>query len=231
MPRSKRSKLVTLSNTEKKTKEDKTRLFDDIRSALDEYKNLFILKLDNIRTPILQDIRNNWTGSKIILGKKKVIQKALGETIEEEYKQDLHKLSKTLSENFLPGLLFTNEDKSTVEDYFGTFVKNDYSRIKTKSPIDFTIPEGIIYSRGGQISIEEDVPMSHSLEETFRNKYKIPTKIKSGKIWLDEPFEVCKKDDILNVTQTLILKQFGIAASEFKIPLIGSYIDENVTIY
>ncbi|KAM9910537.1 hypothetical protein OXX69_004386, partial [Metschnikowia pulcherrima] len=99
----------------------------------------------------------------------------------------------------------------------------DFSRAKSASPIDFTIPEGIVYSRGGQISNEEDVPMSHSLEETLRNKYKIPTKIKSGKIYLSEPFVVCRKGDTLNVTQALILKQFGVAASEFKVKMIAYY--------
>lgn len=74
-----------------------------------------------------------------------------------------------------------------------------------------------------QIPEEEDVVMSHSMEETLRNKYKIPTKIKSGKIWLEEPYLVCEEGDVLDVRQALILKQFGVALSEFKVPLIAVY--------
>ncbi|AOW30209.1 mRNA turnover protein 4 [Candida albicans P57072] len=224
MPRSKRSKLVTLAQTEKKGKENKTRLFDEVRSALDTFKYIWVLQFDDIRTPVLQDVRNDWVGSKLILGKRKVLQKALGETIEEEYKDNLHQLSK-LCEG-LPGLLFTDESPETVEAYFKAYSKQDYSRAKSRAPIDFTIPAGIVYSRGGQISIEEDVPMSHSLEETLRNKLKVPTKIKAGKIILEEPYVVCNKGDVLDTRQALLLKQFGVAASEFKIPILGYYDGE-----
>ncbi|EGV64295.1 hypothetical protein CANTEDRAFT_113948 [Yamadazyma tenuis ATCC 10573] len=211
MPRSKRSKLVTLAQTDKKGKENKERIFDEVRSALDEFKYVFVLRLDDVRTPVLQEIRSDWAGSRLILGKRRVLEKALGDTTAEEYKDDLHQLSKLC--DGVVGLLFTNEEINTVEDYFNAYTKQDYSRAKTRAPIDFTIPEGIVYSRGGQISIEEDVTMSHSLEETLRNKFKIPTKMKSG--------------DVLDVRQALILKQFGIAASEFKVQMLGYYDGEN----
>ena len=77
MPRSKRSKLVTLAQTEKKGKENKTRLFDEVRSALDTFKYIWVLQFDDIRTPVLQDVRNDWVGSKLILGKKKSITKGI----------------------------------------------------------------------------------------------------------------------------------------------------------
>lgn len=229
MPRSKRSKLVTLAQTDKKGKENKNRLFDEVRSALDTYKYVWVLQFDDIRTPVLQDIRNDWAESKLILGKRKVLQKALGETIEEEYKENLHELTKILEG--LPGLLFTNEEPETVDAYFKAYSKQDYSRAKSKAPIDFIIPEGIVYSRGGQIPIEEDVPMSHSLEETLRNKLRVPTKIKSGKIILDEPYVVCNQGETLDVRQAMLLKQFGVAASEFKVPVLGYYFDAKVEKY
>ncbi|RLV89114.1 Ribosome assembly factor MRT4 [Spathaspora sp. JA1] len=223
MPRSKRSKLVTLAQTDKKTKENKTRIFDEVRSALDEYQYVWVLQLNDIRTPVLQDIRSDWNGSKLLLGKRKVLIKALGEKPEEEYRDNLHELSKTCEDGLLIGLLFTNEPADVVDGYFKAYTKQDYSRAKTKSPIDFTVPEGIVYSRGGQIPIEEDVPMSHSLEETLRNKLKVPTKIKAGKIFLEQPYTVCEKGDVLDVRQALLLKQFGVAGSEFKVKTIAYY--------
>lgn len=225
MPRSKRSKLVTLAQTDKKGRENKERIFDEVRSALDEYKHYFVLRLDDVRTPVLQEIRSDWVGSKLILGKRKVLEKALGDKPEEEYKENLSQLTK-ICEGVV-GLLLTNEDINTVEEYFKSYSKQDYSRAKSKAPIDFEIPEGIIYSRGGQIPLEEDVPMSHSLEETLRNKFKIPTKIKAGKIFLNEPYKVCTAGETLDVRQALILKQFGVAASEFKVKVLGYYNGEN----
>lgn len=225
MPRSKRSKLVTLAQTDKKGKENKTRIFDEVRSALDEFRFVWILQLDDVRTPVLQDIRTDWAGSKLILGKRRVLEKALGDTPEEEYKDNLHKLSKLCTG--VSGLLFTNETPDTVQAYFTAYSKQDYSRAKSKAPIDFTIPEGIVYSRGGQIAIEEDVPMSHSLEETLRNKLKVPTKIKAGKIILNEPYVVCTKGETLDVRKALLLKQFGVAASEFKVNTVAYFDNES----
>ena len=225
MPRSKRSKLVTLAQTDKKGKQNKERIFDEIREALDQYRYVWLFYLDDVRTPVLQDIRSDWIGSKLILGKRRVLEKALGDTKEEEYKVNLHKFSKLA--NGVSGLLFTNEDVETVGSYFTAYSKQDYCRAKSKSPIDFTIPEGVIYSRGGQIPEDEDVAMYHSLEETFRNKFKIPTKIKAGKITISEPYHVVSKGEVLDVRQALILKQFGIAASEFKVKAKAYYDNES----
>lgn len=221
MPRSRRSKLVTLAQTDKKGRENKERIFDEVREALDTHRYVWMFYLDDVRTPVLQDIRGDWTGSKLILGKRRVLEKALGDTVEQEYKENLHKFSKLAGG--VTGLLFTNEEVSTVQDYFTAYTKADFSRAKQRSPIDFTIPEGIIYSTGGRLPEEEDVPMSHSLELTMRNKFKIPTKIKSGKITIAEPYHVCDKGEVLDVRKALILKQFGIAASEFKVKVKGYY--------
>lgn len=221
MPRSKRSRLVTLAQTDKKSRENKDRIFDEVREALDTYRYVWLFYLDDVRTPVLQEIRNEWVGSKLILGRRRVLEKALGDTVEEEYKENLHKFSK-LASGF-SGFLFTNEQVDTVTSYFTAYAKADYSRAKSRSPIDFEIPAGIIYSRGGQIPTEEDVPMSHSLEETLRNKFKIPTKIKSGKITIEEPFHVVSKGEKLDVRKALILKQFGVAASEFKVKVKAYY--------
>ncbi|CCK68969.1 ribosome assembly factor MRT4 KNAG_0B05360 [Huiozyma naganishii CBS 8797] len=224
MPRSKRSKLVTLAQTDKKGRENKERIFDEVREALDTYRYVWVLHLDDVRTPVLQEIRTAWVGSKLIMGKKKVLAKALGENKESEYKDNIFKLSHCLTG--VVGLLFTNEEVNTVKDYFKSYSRSDYSRPNSKAPLDFTIPEGIVYSRGGQIPVEDDVPMVHSMEPTLRNKFHIPTKIKAGKITLEQPFKVCEEGQKLDVTQTLILKQFGIAAAQFKVKVEAYYDNE-----
>ncbi|GMM30771.1 Mrt4 protein [Martiniozyma asiatica (nom. inval.)] len=224
MPRSKRSKLVTLAQTDKKDKENKVRIFDEIREALDAFKYTWVLGLDDIRTPVMQAIRKDWEGSKIIMGKKKVLQKALGNSPETEYKDNLHKL--TEFDDGLIAILLTDETPETVSEYFTAFVKNDYARAKTRSPISFELPEGIIYSRGGQVPIEEDVPMSHSMEPTLRTKFKLPTKMVHGKITLTEPVKVVEKGQVITVTQALIMKTFGIAAAEFKVKMYAYHDGE-----
>ncbi|GMM57418.1 Mrt4 protein [Maudiozyma humilis] len=224
MPRSKRSKLVTLAQTDKKGRANKERIFDEVREALDSHRYVWLLLLDNVRTPVLQEIRTAWAGSKLLMGKRKVLEKALGNTRENEYKENMYKFTKLC--NGVTGLLFTDETPETVEEYFKAYEKADFSRPNSKAPISFTIPEGIVYSRGGQVPVEDDIPMVHSLEPTLRTKYEIPTKIKAGKITLDAPYVVCQEGETLDVRKALILKQFGIAAAVFKVKLAGYYDNE-----
>lgn len=228
MPRSKRSKLITLSQTDKKGRENKERIFDEVRHALDTYKYVWALDLTDVRTPLLQEIRAAWTGSRLIMGKRKVLERALGLTREDEYRENLHELSKLCTG--VTGLLFTNEDIDTVVEYFKAYVKADYSRANSKAPLTFTIPSGVVYSRGGQVPLEDDVPMVHSLEPTLRNKYNIPTKIQAGKIVLDNPYLVCTEGEKLDVRQALILKQFGVAAAEFRVKVTGYYDNSTSTV-
>ncbi|SMN21814.1 similar to Saccharomyces cerevisiae YKL009W MRT4 Protein involved in mRNA turnover and ribosome assembly, localizes to the nucleolus [Maudiozyma saulgeensis] len=225
MPRSKRSKLVTLAQTDKKGRANKERIFDEVREGLDTYRYVWLMLLDNVRTPVLQEIRQAWTGSKLLMGKRKVLEKALGDTRENEYKENLYKFTKLC--NGVTGLLFTDETPEVVEEYFNAYEKADFSRPNSKAPISFTIPEGIIYSRGGQIPTDDDIPMVHSLEPTLRTKYEIPTKIKAGKITLEAPYVVCQEGETLDVRKALILKQFGIAASVFKVKLAGYYDNDS----
>ncbi|GMF71148.1 unnamed protein product [[Candida] boidinii] len=69
--------------------------------------------------------------------------------------------------------------------------------------------------------------MSHSMEPTLRNKFKLPTKMINGKITLTESFKVCEKGQTLDVTQALILKTFGIACSDFKVELLAYHDGED----
>ena len=87
-----------------------------------------------------------------------------------------------------------------------------------------------MYSRGGQVPVEDDVPMVHSLEPTLRNKYNIPTRIQAGKIVLDNPYLVCTEGEKLDVRQALILKQFGVAAAEFRVKVTGYYDNSTSTV-
>ncbi|GMM32803.1 Mrt4 protein [Saccharomycopsis crataegensis] len=228
MPKSKRSKLVSLTQTDKKGRDNKERIFDEVRSNLDTFRYAWLLNLDGVRNQVLQELRSEWAGSKLIMGKQRVLQKALGDTIEEEYKENSSQLSKLF--DGVVGILFTDEEPKVVKDYFESYSKNDYARANSKSPIDFTIPQGIVYSRGGQIAEDEDIPMQHTMDPTMRNTFKLPTTIKKGKIFLEEEYPVCEKGETLDVRKALILKQFGVACSEFKVGLLAYYDNKTTSV-
>ena len=84
MPRSKRVKVISLTKTQKKGSDLKTKIITDIRDSLDAYENVFVFNYENMRTVIFRDVRNHFSDSKICLAKNKVMQAALGKTLEDE---------------------------------------------------------------------------------------------------------------------------------------------------
>ena len=105
--------------------------------------------------------------------------KALGSSPEDEYQPSTHLLSKYLVGNV--GLLFTNREPSAIKEYFDEFSKTDFARAGTVATRTFVVPAGMVYSMGGEIAAEDDVPMSHSIEPELR-KLNMPTSLVKGKI-------------------------------------------------
>lgn len=160
----------------------------------------------------------------IFFGKTKIMAKALGTTPETSHLEATHKLSKYLTGNV--GLLLTNRAPSEIIEHFSTFSTTDYARAGTTAPRDFTIPAGVVYSRGGEIDESEDVVLSHSIEPELR-RLGLPTSLTKGKISLQNPYEVCKEGKVLDSRQTRLLKLFGVAFAEFRIRLVAYWSAES----
>lgn len=173
-----------------------------------------------MRNTFLKTIRQDWSNSRIFFGRTRVMAKVIGVTPEEEYLKNLHHLTKYMTGDI--GLLLTNEKPQTVDEYFQSFVKEDFARAGIESPITFTIPAGIVYSTGGKISQEEDVPLAHSLETTVRS-LGMPTQLKHGKVELSSDYTVCTVGQTLNSKQTTLLKLFGVTCSQFRFNLLAYY--------
>lgn len=144
--------------------------------------------------------------------------KALGTTVEDEYQPNTAKLSKYLSGNV--GLLFTSREPAGIQEYFSGLAKTDFARAGTAATRAFTIPAGIVYSMGGEIAADQDVPMAHSLEPELR-KLNVPTTLTKGKITLENDYVVCKEGNVLDSRQTRLLKLFGVATADFTVQLVA----------
>ena len=96
MPRSKRSKVTTLSKTPiRATKASKAALVTNLRNSIDEYDHIWVFSVGDMRNEGLKQVRGQWRGSgRFFFGKGKVMAKALGETPETEHQEGLHHLAK-----------------------------------------------------------------------------------------------------------------------------------------
>ncbi|KAF2103863.1 mRNA turnover protein-like protein 4 [Rhizodiscina lignyota] len=216
MPKSKRAKVVHLSKVEKKGKELSQKLFDGVREAADQYQYIFVFSVENMRNTYLKNVRAEFSDSRIFFGKTKVMAKSLGSSPEDEYLPNLSQLTPHITGNV--GLLFTSRAPSDVIQYFADFSEVDYARAGVSATRTFTIPEGVVYSRGGEVPVEDDEPLSHSLEVTLR-KWDMPVRLVKGKVVLDGDYTVCKEGQELNSHQTALLKMFGVAMAEFRVDL------------
>ncbi|RDW88588.1 putative mRNA turnover protein 4 [Coleophoma cylindrospora] len=218
MPKSKRARVVHLTQVDKKGKELTLKLFANVRECLDQYQYCFVFSVENMRNTYLKDVRSEFSDSRIFFGKTKVMAKALGTTVEDEYQPNTAQLSKYLLGNV--GLLFTSREPASIQEYFSGLAKTDFARAGTQATRAFKIPAGIVYSMGGEIAAEQDVPMAHSLEPELR-KLNVPTTLTKGKITLENEYTVCKEGDTLDSRQTRLLKLFGVATADFTVQLVA----------
>lgn len=204
MPKSKRDKKVSLTKTAKKGLESKQSLIEELRKCVDVYRHVFIFSVENMRNNKLKDIRTAWKHSRFFFGKNKVMMIALGKGPTDEYKDNLHKVSRFLKGEV--GVLFTNKTKDEVQQYFDEFKETDYARAGNTALMGVTLDEGPL----------EQFP--HSMEPQLR-QLGLPTALKKGVVTLIKDFDVCKEGDTLTPEQARILKLFGYEMADFKVTI------------
>lgn len=101
------------------------------------------------------------------------------------------------------GLLFTNEKKDSVVDFFEDHEEPDYARTGGTATEDVVLPEGPL------------TQFPHSIETQLR-ALGMPTALKKGVVTLLGEYTVCKKGDTLTSEQTRILKLLGHQQANFK---------------
>ena len=74
----------------------KAKSIELLRQHVDEYDRIFVISYNNMRASKFKDIRMDWRESKIYLGKITVAQVALGKAPEDEYKDNLHRISEVM---------------------------------------------------------------------------------------------------------------------------------------
>lgn len=240
MPVSKRARLVHESKTSKKNHKEQTRrLFANIRESVEQYDHLFVFSVDNMRNTYLKDVRTefsdgryalslptqrtitNQDDNRLFFGKTKVMAVALGNTPETAFAPNLEKLNRFLTGAV--GLLFTSRSPDEVLTYLESFRPSDFARAGNVATRSFTIPNGVVYSRAGEIPTSEDAPISHTIEPALR-KLGVPTRLVKGQVVLElldgeKGYVVCREGETLDSRQTTLLKMFGVTTSEFRVDI------------
>eukprot|EP01036_Dinobryon_divergens_P024666 gene24666-33137_t len=229
MARSKRNKIVSLTKTSSKGRELKVKLVDTIRSTLDEYKSVFLFSFENMRSEKFKEVRMHFRESRIYLGKNSIAQIALGRTPEEEYKDNLSKISEAsgiLSSSSSPppppppppfplhparlvgdvGLLFTNRPRKEVVSYFSSFEHLDFAKAGCVASEDLTLEP--------QALPQFPVSMLNELR-----KLGMAVEIEDGGVVLREPVSVMSVGQPLTPEQARMLVKLDRKVALFRIKL------------
>ncbi|KAK4232067.1 ribosome assembly factor mrt4 [Podospora fimiseda] len=222
MPKSKRAKVYNLTQVSKKSRENKDKLFSNIRDAIPDYQHCFVFSIDNMRNNYLKDVRRDLSDSRIFFGKTKMTARALGTTPEEAQADGIHLLTPFLTGSV--GLIFTNRPPAEIQSYFTSLTQVDFARAGNIATRTFTVPPGPVYSTAGEVPPEHDVPVTHTLEPELR-RLGMPTRMVKGKVTLGDEgyagYTICKEGDVLDSRQTRLLKLFSVCLSEFKVKLVA----------
>lgn len=184
--------------------ERKQDLIKEVRDAFNKYDKVFVYSVSNMRNTKLKDVRQDWKDSRFYFGKNKVMAVALGRFIDEDHRENLHRVSERLRGQC--GLFFTNAPKDKVLDWFGEYADADYARA------GFRATQRVFLDQGPLPQFQ------HSLEPHLR-RLGLPTSLQKGVVTLLKDHEVCKEGEVLKPEQASLLKLLGIKMATFKITM------------
>jgi len=135
-----------------------------------------------------------------------------GRDRENEYKEDLHKISDRLHGN--RGLLFTDRPKEEVIKYFKLFSETAYAHTGDIATETIKLDAG---------PLEQ---FSHALEPRLRD-LGLTTSLKKGVIHLEKDFTVCEEGKPVTADGAAILRLLELELAEFKLTLEAMWSGQN----
>ncbi|KAI8586246.1 mRNA turnover 4 [Geranomyces variabilis] len=209
MPKSKRVKIVNLTQTDKKTSEHKAALVAAIHEALTKYAHAYVFSVENMRNTFLKDVRHARSADRFFFGRNRVMAKALGGSAQDEAAPEAHQLAARLVGNV--GLIFSDDGYDEMKAFFDAFVKRDYARSGAVAVETVELPAGPLM-RGVD-------PVPHNMEPQLRG-LGLPTVLVNGVVTLKTDHVVCTKGQTLTPDQANILKHFYIQQADFHVTLL-----------
>jgi mRNA turnover protein 4 len=216
MPRSKRTRLGGLQGLGPKTRTAKSKLIDQVRSCLPpSYQQVYVFEYGDIRNQSLKEFRGQLKqlpkgGSRLFLGANKVLQVALGRTLEEAYAPGLDLVAAVLRGK--RGLLFSNAADSEIRRLFANFHREEFARTGDISSSDVFLP------------VDEplgDLPASSASK---LRELGLPVGVRDGRLFLEMNvsegrFRLCSEGDRLSAEQCVLLRILGIRMASSRLYL------------
>jgi large subunit ribosomal protein LP0 len=184
-----------------------------LKDAIDTYKNVLIVGVDNVGSNQMQKVRLALRGKAIVLmGKNTLIRKILRDLIEEK------KLTKL--ENLLPvvvgnmGFVFTNDNLAAIRKLILDNKVPAAAKSGSYAPADVYIPPGPTGLDPGQTN--------------FFQSLNISTKIVKGAIEISNEVHLIKKGDKVTMSHVALLDKMNIRPFFYGFKVLDVYEDGTV---
>ncbi|KIJ64626.1 hypothetical protein HYDPIDRAFT_112008 [Hydnomerulius pinastri MD-312] len=217
MPKSKRSKLVSLTKVDKKTREHKNALLAEVQQNAEKWKYCWLFEVGAMRNSHLKTVRNLWKDSaRIFFGRAAVMAKALGTTPAEEHRPGVHKLAQQIKGQV--GLLFTDTEPQEVIEWFDDFRQPDFARSGNLASRTVILPAGPVM----RVHSDPPEPFPHNEDPQLR-KLGLTTTMNRGVPTLGAPHKICEKGKALTAEQAQLLKLIGEKMVVFRVALMARW--------
>jgi large subunit ribosomal protein L10 len=190
-------------------KEKKIRAAELVRKLSEEYQNILFADFYRVPADLMQRIRASLRGSaRILVSKRRIAEKALKDR---KGFDNIRELPRNLA------LIFTNEGLFEIYSRVSSMTANVFVRPGEIAESDIIIPKGPTDLMPG--------PVLNDLKAMG-----IPTKIKGGKVEIEEDTAVVKAGDLIPRHVAEVLRALKIAPMEVRLR-IKAALDEDGVVY
>ncbi|KAL9689625.1 hypothetical protein QQ045_010012 [Rhodiola kirilowii] len=222
MPKSKRSRQVTLSKTNKKGREHKEVIVNTIREAAENYNSAYVFTFENMRNLKFKEFREQLKATSRSASIK-LCKVALGQSESDEIRPGIYNVSKLLHGD--AGLVFTNMPKGDVERLFNEYEESDFAWTGSIASETVELKEG---------PLEQ---FTHEMEP-FLRKLGMPVKLNKGVIELVADYVICEEGKPVSPEASHILicpsqtdRLLGAKMATFKLHLVCRWSLEDFDLY
>lgn len=212
MPKSKRDKKVSLTQTQKKGHDRKQNIIDEVRQCADKYSTVYVLGVNNMRNVALQRVRSQLSSSRIFFGRTKLLSCALGRTPSEEHKDGLHHVANGLQGQGEAGLLFTDASLDQIQKVLDEAQVDEFARAGASATETVELEAGPLHQ------------FPHN-QEPYLRKLGLPTRLDNGVVTLRVNHSVCREGATLDAEQCKVLQLLNIKQATFKLTLRCRWTD------
>ena len=215
MPRSKRTKLISLTRTKPKTRDAKGRFLLKLKTLLSRYTRVGVVTFANMNSAAQLKLRAHLGSlTKIVFGKKTLFKLAL-KSFREEACESMEMLSDFMSEGQV-ALIFSNQPVSALKLKLDHFSDIEFAQPGTLSPANVTLDSGD--------SVFKSLSTSN---DDYLRKLGLDVTVENGRLCLVSNFLAARKGSELTSDQCKLLKLLGIKLGRVSLTVRAVYDKES----